>query len=62
MNLKSKLPLLHSQENLSEILKNRKMSVSIPKPTQDLYNFKGVIEFNYESPDEESQEEELNFV
>ena len=57
MNLKSKLPLLHTQENLAEILKNRKMSVSIPKPTQDLYNFKGEIEFNYGSPSEESQAE-----
>ena len=62
MNLKSKLPLLRSQENLTEILKNRKMSVLIPKPTQDLYNFKGLIEFNYGSTDEESQVEELNLV
>ena len=47
MNLKSKFPLIHCQENVTELLKNRKLSVSIPKPTLDLYNFKGEIDFNY---------------
>lgn len=56
-NFKSKTPLLRGQQDLVNLMDERKVRMFIPKPTNNVYDFKGSIDFDYGVVDGASAEE-----
>ena len=56
-NFKSKLVLPRSQKDFESMIAEKKLRIRVPEPNNDIYDFKGAIEYSFAGSDKSGEED-----